>query len=336
MFTSLLVGLVMAAQTPKTTIALSMMPSEPLGEDTMIAAIRDEVKLGVQGAYVSIKWSDFENEQAFNPKPTVDAVGLSKFIGGDVVVCIKPVDTTAKSVPVALMSKSFDDPMLIDNWEAMLQKVVPLLPKNTKALAIGNEVDVYFNNHPTELPAFMNLVKSTKTFLRGAGLKIPVGIITTFDGLQRHPDLVKQIQSNFDVTMMTYYPVTQNFQVLPMGDVGSHFDSMLAMSGSKPLYLTEVGCPAGELNKSSEDIQAQFVTNVFDQLKQKGSKVAFANFFEQSDFPAQMVEALEQYYQLKDEGFSSYLGTLGLRKSNGTPRKAYGEFKKQLRAWTGE
>jgi len=323
-------------QAAKAIVTLSLMPSEPLNEENYLRAVRDEIKLGVQGTYVNVKWTDLENDQPFNAKAIQDQLGIAKLLGGDVVVCIKPVDTSVKTVPIAYMTRPFDDPEVLKRWEEMLQNVIPLLPKNTKAIALGNEVDVYFNNHPNELPSYMNLVKSARTFLRGAGLKIPVGVITTYDGLQRHPDLVKQIQSNFDITMMTYYPLTQNFEVLPMNQVGSHFDAMVALAGSKPLFLTEIGCPAGEANKSSEDIQAQFVTNAFDQLRQKGSKVAFANFFIQGDFPDSVLDVLENYYQLKDESFRSYLGTLGLRKSNGTPRKSYAEFKKQLRAWTGD
>ncbi|MBI1333434.1 MAG: hypothetical protein GC165_11215 [Armatimonadetes bacterium] len=324
-------------QTGKPSIALSAMPREPLGEETMLDALRDEIRLEVQGAYVSVKWSDLENDQPFNAKAMQDALGMAKFIGGDsIVVCIKAVDTSVKSVPIAYATRKFDDPEVVKHWEDMLQQVIPLLPKQTKAIALGNEVDVYFHNHPDELPSFMELVKTTRAFLKGAGVKAPIGMITSFDGLQRHPDLVKQIQSGFDVTMMTYYPLDQTFQVLPMEDVGRHFDSMLAVAGSKPLFLTEVGCPAGESNKSSEDLQAQFVAKVFDQLKQRGSKISFANYFMQGDYPNQMLDMFEQYYQFKDDNFRSYLGTLGLRKSDGTPRKAYAEFKRQMRAWVGE
>ena len=337
MFTSLIAAIAFSTfQTPKTAISLSLMPSEPLSEETMLAAVRDEIKIGVEGTYASVKWSDLENGQAFNPKPFQDAVGISKLLGGDVVVCIKVIDTTNKTVPIAYMLRPFDDPEVTNHWEEVLQKVVPMLPKNTKAIAFGNEVDVYLNNHPTEVGPFLNLVKGARTFLRGAGLKIPIGVTTSFDGLQRHPELVKQIQSNFDITMMTYYPLSANFQVLPLGDVGRHFDSMLAVAGSKPLYLTEIGCPASEGTKSCEDMQAEFVTKVFDELKAKGSKIPFANYFMQSDYPNNMLDMFEQYYQLKDDSFRSYLGSLGLRKSNGAPRKAYGEFKKQLRAWSGD
>lgn len=333
MISTLIAALVFA---PKTQIALSLMPSEPLNEENYLAAIRDELKMGVEASYLSLKWSDLENEQAFSAKPLQDQAGISKLLGGDVVFCLKPIDTSVKCVPIALANKGFDDAQLTAAWESMLQKVVPLLPKNVKAIALGNEVDVYLGNHPEEVDSYLNLMKNARAFLRGAGIKVPIGVITTFDGLQRRPDLVKKIQSNFDVTMMTYYPLGQTFEVLPMSSVGSHFDAMLALAGSKPLILTEVGCPAGEPNKSSEDIQADFVKTVFGQLEKHPTQITFANFFEQSDFPSQMVDMFEQYYQVKDDKFRSYLATLGLKKSDGKPRKAYGEFRKHLRAWSGD
>ena len=320
----------------KTQIALSMTPSEPLSEDSYIAAIRDEIRLGVSSAYINVKWSDLENEQAFNPKALQDQLGVLKLLGGDCVVCIKPIDTTVKCVPIALVNRKFDDPQMINQWELMLQMVLPLLPKNVKAISLGNEVDVYLGNHPDEVAGYLNLVKSSRTFLRGAGLKTPVGVITTFDGLQRRPELVKQIQSNFDVTMMTYYPVDQKFEVMPMEDVGKHFDSMLAVSGSKPLFLTEIGCPSGELNKSSEDKQVEFVRAMFSQLEKHSANISFASYFQQGDFPTQFVDLYEQYYQVKDDRFRSYLSSLGLKKNDGKPKKAYGEFKKLLRSWNGD
>ena len=321
---------------PRTQIALSMTPSEPLSEESFLSSIRDEIRLAVSASYVNVKWSDLENETAFNPKALNDQLGIAKLLGGDIVVCIKPIDTSVKSVPVALQGKPFDDPQMIHQWETMLQQVIPLLPKNVKAISLGNEVDVYLGNHPDEIAGYLNLVKSTRTFLRGAGLKIPIGVITSFDGLQRKPELIKQIQANFDVTMMTYYPMGPTFEVLPTGAISSHFDSMLAVAGSKPFMLTEIGCPAGEPNKSSEDIQSDFVKSVFGQLEKHSANVTFANFFLQGDYHPLMVDMFEQYYQLKDEKFRSFLSTLGLKRANGKPRKAYFEFKKQLRAWNGD
>lgn len=317
----------------KTSIALSIMPSEPLSEETFLGALRDEMRLGVEAAYISLKWSDLEGEQPFNPKAFQDPIGIAKILGGDVVICIKPIDTSVKCVPVALAMKPFDDPQMVAQWEAMLEKIIPLLPKNIKAISFGNEVDVYLGNHPEEVAGYLSMVKTARTLFKGAGIKAPVGVITTFDGLQRRPELVKKIQSNFDVTMMTYYPLGQTFEVMPITSIDSHFSSMLAVAGAKPLVLTEIGCPAGEANKSSEDIQAEFVKSSFAQLQKHSAQITFANFFQQSDFPAQMVDGLEMYYQLKDEKFRSYLSTIGLKAATGKPRKAYFEFRKQIRAW---
>ena len=338
MFQALIASLLMAGPVlaPRTQIALSMTPSEPISEETYLGAVRDEIHLGVNACYVNIKWSDLENEQAFSPKALQDQLGLAKLMGGDMVVCIKPIDTSVKCVPIALANQAFDSQQMTNQWESMLQKVLPLLPKNVKAISFGNEVDVYLGNHPDELPAYLNLVKSTKTFLRGAGSNLPIGVITTFDGLQRRADLVKQIQSNFDVTMMTYYPLSQNFEILPISDVGKHFDAMLAVAGKKPLMITEIGCPSGEANKSSEDTQAEFVKSIFGQFEKHAAQISFASYFQQGDFPTQFVDMFEQYYQVKDEKFRSYLSTLGLRTKEGKPKKAYFEFKKQLRAWNGD
>jgi hypothetical protein len=334
MISTLIATLALLAPTaPKTAIALSLMPSEPLTEETYLGALRDELRLGVEAEYISVKWSDLEGEKPFDPKPFQDATGISKLLGGDVVVCIKPIDTNVKCVPVALQMKPFDDPQLLSQWENMLQKVIPLLPKNLKAVSFGNEVDVYLAGHPEEINGYLAMVKTARTLFKGAGIKAPVGVITTFDGLQRKPDLVKQIQSNFDVTMMTYYPMTQNFDVIPSSAIPSHFDEMLSVAGSKPLILTELGCPAGEKNKSSEDIQAEFVKGCFAQLEKHSAQIPFANFYQQSDFPAQMVDMFEIYYQLKDDKFRSMLSTIGLKAANGKPRKAYYEFRKLIRAW---
>ena len=329
-------ALLMPLQAPKTSIALSMMPSEPLNEESFMAALRDELRLGIEAAYVNVKWSDLENETAFNPKVFQDQVGIAKLLGGDTVVCIKPIDTSNKCVPIALANVGFGEQRMLDEWEAMLQKIIPLLPKNIKAISFGNEVDVYLGNHPNEVAGYLSMVKSARTLFRGAGIKAPIGVITTFDGLLRRPELVKKIQSNFDVTMMTYYPLGQTFEVLPMSSVGDHFIAMLDVAGSKPLVLTEIGCPTGEANKSSEDIQAEFIKLSFAQLQKHSSQITFASFFQQGDFPQSMVDMFEQYYQMKDDKFRSYLSSLGLKTTNGKPKKAYFEFRKQLRAWNGE
>lgn len=323
-------------QQPTSKIGLSIMPSYPLSEENFIGAIREQIRVGVGGMVTSTKWSDLEGEQPFNLKQPNDQFGVAKLIGGDLVFCLKCIDTNVKSVPQKFLTNKFDDPAFVQNYEAMLEKLIPAIPKNVSAIAIGNEVDIYLSEHPTELPGYLSLVRSTRSMLRGAGIKAPVGVITTFEGLQKRAALVKQLHSNFDAVFMTYYPINSMFEVMPVSEVPGHFDKMVAAAEGKPLYLTEIGIPASELCKSSEDIQASFVTAVFGQVKKHQAKIPFANYFMQSDFPDIMLDMFEQYYSLKDDRFRAYLGSLGLRKSDGTPRKALAEFRKQMRLWNGD
>jgi hypothetical protein len=333
MITTALASLVLLGQSvsPSCKIALSLMPKSPVSEEGYISAVREQVRLGVQGAYASVKWSELQGPQ--NMKPLADQFGIAKFVGGDLVVCIKLVDTSNRTLPDSLQNFAFDDPAVSERLEETLLEIVKILPKNVKAISLGNEVDVYFSEHPKELPAFLNLVRSAKTLLRGAGVKIPMGVITTYDGALRKPEMVKQIQSGFDVAMMTYYPIDSAFQVTSIQDVGKHFDTMLKVAGSKPLFITEIGCPASERNGSSEETQAKFVAEAFKQLRIHDKEIPLANFFLQTDFSDQVLDFLEVYYRLKDERFRAYLGSLGLTKADGTRKKSFTEFKRQMQAW---
>ena len=97
--------------------------------------------------------------------------------------------------------------------------------------------------------------------------------------------------------------------------------------GVRPLILQEVGYPASTLLGSSEQQQAQFVTNVFDAWAPRGDRIPFLNVFLMHDFPQTLCDYFTQYYGLPgNERFSQFLCTLGLRKANGTPRLAWTAF----------
>jgi hypothetical protein len=329
-----LASLINAAQQPMPKIGMTLMPAEPLSEATYLGAMREQIRLGIDSIMLSSKWSDIEGEQPFSLKQPEDQFGVARIIGGQVVYVIKPIDTNVKSVPLQFVQKSFDDPEFIKRWEAMLEKLIPVIPKDVAAIAIGNEVDIYLGEHPTEVAPYLGLVRSTRSMLRGAGIKAPVGVVTTFEGLTKRAAIVKQIHTNFDAVFMTYYPLNPMFEVLPISQVPGHFDQMVAAAAGKPLYITEMGMPASEVCKSSEDLQAEFVTTAFGQLRKHSSKIAFASYFMQSDYTNVMLDVFEQYYAVKDDRFRAFLGTLGLRKTDGTPRKANAEFRKQMRLWT--
>lgn len=336
MFTAALAALAFLQQPQKTCpIGLALGVGNAVGEEAFLGAIREQIRLGVPQMNISIKWQDLENEQPFSLKPVQDQLGLAKFIGADIHVTFTGINTSTKSMPADLGTLPLGSPQTQKRWEEALLKVVQILPKNIKSLALGNEVDVYFNEHKDEIPAWNDMMKTSRALLRGAGVTAPIGVITTFDGARRHPELVKQLQQPWDVYMTTYYPVDQSFTVLPISEVPAHFKTLESLAGNRPLYITEFGCPASEQNKSSEDIQADFINASFTEIK-KRPNIKLASYFLQADFSNQMLDLFEYYYKLKDDRFRAYLGSLGLHQTDGKPRKALKVFKKNLTDWLNE
>jgi hypothetical protein len=105
------------------------------------------------------------------------------------------------------------------------------------------------------------------------------------------------------------------------------FPLMLDIAGDRPLVLQEVGYPSAESLGSSEQKQADFITNVFAAWDQAGSKIPFLSIFALGDLSDDLMNQLGAYYGLaQDTNFLDYLRTLGLRQVDGTPKLAWQTF----------
>ncbi len=94
-----------------------------------------------------------------------------------------------------------------------------------------------------------------------------------------------------------------------------------------PLILQEVGYPTSTRLGSSEEKQAEFVSNVYTAWKAKSSQILFLNFFLMHDFAPTTCDDFTAYYGLPDnKSFHEFLCTLGLRKADGTPKLAWKAF----------
>jgi len=99
---------------------------------------------------------------------------------------------------------------------------------------------------------------------------------------------------------------------------------MVDLAKGRPLILQEVGYPSSAILSSSDQKQAQFVTQVFRAWKANGNRIPFLNFFLLHDLPTQSCIELAKYYGLpSDRNFQSFLCSLGLRQSDGRPKLAW-------------
>jgi hypothetical protein len=315
-------------------IALSFSVPNNAGEEEYIASIRDQIRLGLNGFFVSVKWSEIETSPGkFDFKKLEDSLGVAKFVGADVALTIQSLDTTQRGVPADLASASFDSPELQTRWQTFLAQVSTKLGKRVRWISLGNEVDAYLSAHPDEVGPYIQFLQKGRQTLKQSYPNAQIGVTCTYDGYSKHPDLIEKLEAWTEVVFMTYYPLTQQFGPRPVSEVSADFTKLTRLATGRKLILSEIGLPASEVVGSSEQIQADFVSEVFKQLARHSKQVAFANYFLQYDFPPQLMDFFENYYGIKDARFRAFLGTLGLKKTDGTPRKAWGKFKEETTAW---
>jgi hypothetical protein len=289
---------------------------------------------GVRLFYCNFPWSVIEPMPGkFNPYIFAGLPVLRK-MGFTPAVTISTIDNVQRTVPYDLMTVPFNSPKMKARWDACLRFVAKnqSFHGNARWLSLGNDVDVYLGRHPAEADGYVEFIESGHDIVKSVAPTQLVGVTTTHDGARDRAALVAKLQRKMDYVSMTYYPVDARFHVRPLTDLPGDFARMIGVAGSRQLFIQGFGCPA-DPRISSEDLQAAYVRGMFEQLAKYGDKVAGVNWFLLADFNDIAVNGMAQYYQQDSLEFKEYLGTLGLKRTDGTARKAWNVFRELARNW---
>ena len=132
--------------------------------------------------------------------------------------------------------------------------------------------------------------------------------------------------------MLNYYPQDKQFQVLDLEEVESQLDRVLELVDGD-IYLTEIGYQSGEeFCNSSEEKQAQFYHWVFQFWDENIDKVQFMQINWMHDISAETLNFYAGYYGSNAAPFLEYLGTLGLKNHDESPKLAWRQILEDTRA----
>ena len=291
--------------------------------------------LGVQFTCLMAQWSALEPRSGeYRLAELENGVRGLTSAGLRMCITVQTLDTNNRTLPADLRNEPFDSPVVRERFEALLNALAPKLTDAVRYVMLGNEADVYLAAHPNEIEAYAGFVERGREHLRTLRPGLSVGVTTTFNGLRDNPQIVGRINAAMDVFALTYYPIKSDFRVRPVSDIASDFDQMTQAAGQRPLLLQAVGYPADHGSGSSEDQQAEFVDAIFDAIREHASQVCSFSFFLLHDFDRRTVDQLLAYYGSADPSFRAYVSTLGLKRSDGVPRKAWTRFQARSRAWT--
>ncbi len=251
------------------------------------------------------------------------AAGRAVFFG------FQPINTVKRELPRDLAKLAWDDPAMITRFQEFMDHMMLERAKPPKYISLANEADVYFEKNPKELESFLKFYEAAQAIIkRNAWPETRIGITVTFDGLMKgRTKIVQKLLQASEIAIFTYYPVI-DLKLLPIEDINSHMDMMVAAAGEKDIYFQEVGFPSSEGLGSSEARQAKFF-DTFISAARSRDQVKMASLFMLHDFTAEHCDMFTGYYgfgkapkELKRK-FRDFICTLGLKTSDGKQKQAW-------------
>ncbi|TWU55001.1 hypothetical protein Poly51_37500 [Rubripirellula tenax] len=249
-----------------------------------------------------------------------------------IVLSLNPIDTNALRVPKHLRESTWESDERIKAFCDWVDWTLAQLPDaSIQAIAVGNEVDGWFAQHPDELAGYKAFFDAVARHIHTKHPNIPVGVKVTFGG--RTGKLASEfdkLESSADACMLTYYPLDETFQVRPPSSIEADFVKMIEVASGKPIHLLEAGYPSGAACGSSLDQQAEFIDVIFVAWDKHVEAFPVINFVWICDMSKAKVSAMTRYYGVELPAFAEYLGTLGLQTHDGKPKPAWNRVRENV------
>jgi hypothetical protein len=295
-------------------------------EDGDYDAAMDIVQsVGAEVVSLSVFWDEIETEpMEYRPDPNWLEIANTYYSsrGVQVSLVISVIDTVNKRVPNDLANTPFDDPAMIERFRGLLDYVFSQIPDlELTSLAIGNEIDGYLGTDTDLWLQYQEFFEATSAYARTLHPGLLIGSKAMLSGLTGYAREELQALNQFsDVIMVTYYPLNDDFTVRDPSVVETDLAEVVAEYEGRPIFVLEAGYPSSSASGSSEEQQADFVSELFRAWDAHASQIPVLFVTWLTDLPQSSVNDLSDYYSLTDHRFAEYLRTLGLRTYPGSGR----------------
>lgn len=292
---------------------------------------------GLEAAHVYLSWGRVETEPGVFDWTWTDMLVDSLWLEGlRLSMVIEFIHTSVPGeAPSDLEGLAFDDPAYMQRAAAFALAVADRYGDQLDYLAMGNEVNIYFAEHPQDLDPFLQAFQQIRLAVGGRHPELPIGTTLAFHEAQNNDrlDLIEAFKGG-DFLAYTYYPHDPLFSYdVPADRFAGALQAMVEVSGETPFFVVENGFSSSALLGSSEERQAAYVEQsmqaylgneaatgrmiwVGQHDPATSCSPAAASFFPPDFDPAEIDPDAWQAFQ-------EYLCTLGLRRADGTPKPAW-------------
>ncbi len=247
-----------------------------------------------------------------------------------------------KHLPAYLEGKGFSDSYLLERWERYLEGFLNRYGDMIDFIELGNEVNIYFGQHPEEWPEYVEYVKLGSQVIRREKPRISIGV--TFALTEgRLEQYWRDIQPYCDHLAVTYYTPCSIFEKSPTAEAldpnsEKHFakrlDEAIRIAGEKKVLIQEIGCATHPILDSSPELQAKFIHMFFRWIREREDKLLAISWLSLMDWNYEETKrALEGQLDqrlLDHERFMRYLTSLGLMYEDGRKKPGYYAFKEEI------
>lgn len=294
-------------------------------------------KAGLEHVQISVHWNEVESKAGvYDKKYFVDANKLYSTNKIKVSLNINPINTNQLILPKYLRGKSFDDPEVIEAFNALIDHELSIFRDvDIYSISVGNEVGGYLGEDAEKWEAYQTFFKAARDHIKGKKPDVPVGVKTMYHSMTGAPkDFVSEINQKTDVVMVTYYH-WDGRQVRKPEKIKDIFDEIVELYPDRTIYFSEIGYPTSKHLGGSNEAQSKFVSAAFQAWDEHANRIKLLHFFMQHDLSEKQLSYYSKYYGLTSRNFLEYLGTIGMRTNRGKDKGAFKTFEKEakLRGW---
>lgn len=320
-------GHVLFSITPNTFANQAQTP------ENLLAALGIAERAGLGFLVHNGKWSELEPKNGkYNFEPLDFNIATAKRLNIPICYTLRVIETVDRAVPGEFRKMPWSDPRMEKALLNLIEAIMQHFDGRVRWFLLGNEIDGYFSRHPDELADYARLYSHLAARIKQIAPNIQVSATLMFGGVDLMDGMMRPLTDQFDFVCFTYYPIRSDFTMQDPDLVKSHVDRMRKAAHGRPLVLQEVGYASGAKNQSSQEMQAQFVANVFKVLRANGDFVQAACFWLLADLQEDFVNKLAGYYGMPNSAvFKSFLQTLGMFDGIGQAKKAWSVYEREVR-----
>jgi hypothetical protein len=286
----------------------------------------------------------FQNWDTIEPSPRnysgtwlsiADKYYPAKKVSLDLTIAV--IHTNHSTVPEDIRNKALNDPEVIERFKSLLDFVFSQMPNtHFSSIVISSESDIYLGTDEKKWEQFESFYKEIVSYIHVKKPGISVTTEFAFNGLTgQMKKKAQDVNKLSDVIGVSYYPISDDFNVKDPAIVSDDFNTIVAIYPHKPIIFYQFGYPSSEYIKSSEERQALFISEAFRAWDKHKDKIKMIDFTWLHDFFPQKVDEMTGVYGISSRGFTEFIGTLGLRTYEDLDKPAFQRLKEEthVRGW---